>query len=261
MVPYQRNHFFTGRDSFLKKLSKKFRVNYNTSAHYCGRVALYGMGGIGKTQTALEFIYRSQTSYSRIYWISAVTQESLLDGYQKIGKRANIALAPDSKPISIAEQVLSWLKRTPNWLLVVDNLDNIDVVSTGNLDEPNIVAMLLPQSGPGQHTLITTRNPNADHIPAQALEVPLFEKSDSVDLLSALSGISVSPKSEEEKVAQQIAEELGNLPLAISQAGAYIKQISGSFGNYIKHYSEYRSHVNAWIPKGPRPYSYSVATT
>ena len=261
MVPYERNHFFIGRDSFLKKLSDKFRANNDESARYYGRIALFGMGGIGKTQAALEFVYRSQIFYNRIYWISAVTQESLLDGYQKMGKRANIPLAPDSKPISIAEQVLSWLKRTPNWLLVVDNLDDIDVLSTDNIDESNIVDMLLPQSGPGQHTLITTRNPNADHIPAHALEVPLFEESDSVDLLSTLSDIPISPKSEEEKAAQQIAKELGNLPLAISQAGAYIKQISGSFVNYIKHYTEYRSLVNAWIPKGPQSYPHSVATT
>jgi tetratricopeptide (TPR) repeat protein len=185
----------------------------------------------------------------------------LLDGYEKIAQRAQINIVQDSKGIAVAEQVLLWLKKTSNWLLVVDNLDDIDVLSTHNLDESNIVDKLLPESGPGQHTLITTRNPNADHIPAQAFELPLFQESDSVALLSALSGIPVAPQSEEEKVAQQISKELGNLPLAISQAGAYIKQISGSFASYIKHYAGNRSRVNAWFPKGPRPYSHSVATT
>ena len=190
-----------------------------------------------------------------------MTPESLLDGYEKIGKRANIPIVPDSKPVAVAEQVLLWLKRTPNWLLVVDNLDDIDVLSTQNLDDPNIINLLLPEPGPRQHTLITTRNPNADHIPAQAKEVPLFNETDSVALLSALSGITISSKSEEEKVAQQIAKELGNLPLALSQAGAYIKQKSGGFAKYLEHYTRYRSRVNSWIPKGPRPYPHSVATT
>jgi hypothetical protein len=261
MVPYERNRFFVGRDLFIKELRDTFQINSRPALRHFGRIALFGLGGIGKTQIALEFVYRSQTSYHRIYWISAVTQESLLDGYEKIGKRANIPIASDSKPVAAAEQVLLWLKKTPDWLLVVDNLDDINVLSTQNLGDPNIIHLLIPEPGPGQHTLITTRNPNADHIPAQAKEVPLFEEADSVALLSALSGITISPKSEKEKVAQQIAKELGNLPLALSQAGAYIKQKSGGFAPYLEHYTRYRSRVNSWIPKGPRPYPHSVATT
>jgi tetratricopeptide (TPR) repeat protein len=185
----------------------------------------------------------------------------LLDGYEKIGKRANIPIAPGSKPVTVAQQVLLWLKRTPNWLLIVDNLDDINVLDTQNLGDPNIIHLLLPEPGPGQHTLITTRNPNADHIPAQAKEVPLFKEADSVALLSSLSGIPILPDSEQEKAAQQIVKELGNLPLAISQAGAYIKQKSGGFTPYLEHYTRYRSRVNSWIPKGPQSYPHSVATT
>jgi len=261
MVPYERNRFFTGRDGFIKKLRDTFQINSNPESRYHGRVALFGLGGIGKTQIALEFVYRSQTSYRGIYWISAITQESLLNGYEKIGKQANIPITQDLKLIAVVEQVLLQLKRTPNWLLVVDNLDDIDVLSTQNLGDPNIINLLLPELGPGQHTMITTRNPNADHIPAQAKEVSLFKEADSVALLSSLSGIPILPGSEEEKVVQQIAKELGNLPLALSQAGAYIKQKSGGFAQYLKHYTLYRSRVNSWIPKGPRPYPHSVATT
>jgi len=228
-MPYERNHFFVGRDFFLKELCDTFQINSRRASQHHGRVAIFGLGGIGKTQIALEFVYRFQTSYRRIYWISAATQESLLDGYEKIGKRANVPIVPDSKPVAIAEQVLLWLRKTPNWLLVVDNLDDIDILSTRNLGDPNIINLLLPEPGPGQHTLITTRNPNADHIPAQAKEVPLFKEVDSVALFSSLSGIPILPESEEEKVVQQIVKELGNLPLAISQAGAYIKQKLGGY--------------------------------
>src|SRR5579859_578179 len=261
MMPYERNHFFVGRDFFLKELCDTFQINSRRASQHHGRVAIFGLGGIGKTQIALEFVYRFQTSYRRIYWISAATQESLLDGYEKIGKRANVPIVPDSKPVAVAEQVLLWLRKTPNWLLVVDNLDDIDILSTRNLGDPNIINLLLPEPGPGQHTLITTRNPNADHIPAQVKEVPLFKEADSVALLSSLSGIPILLESEEEKVVQQIAKELGNLPLAISQAGAYIKQKSGGFPQYLRHYKQYRASVNSWIPNGPRSYTHSVATT
>src|SRR5271170_1241301 len=130
MVPYERNRLFVGRDPFIEELRDTFQINSRPASQHHGRVALFGLGGIGKTQIALEFVYRSQTSYCRIYWISAVTEESLLDGYEKIGKRANIHIASDSKPVAVAEHVLLWLKKTPNWLLVVDNLDDINVLST-----------------------------------------------------------------------------------------------------------------------------------
>jgi NB-ARC domain len=258
MVPYERNRFFVGRDHFIEELHDTFQINSGPASQHHGRVAIFGLGGIGKTQIALEFVYRSQTFYRRIYWISAVTQESLLDGYEKIAKRANIPIMPDLKPVAVGEQVISWLKRTPDWLLVVDNLDDIDILCTQNLGDPNIIHLLLPEPGPGQHTLITTRNRNADHIPAQAKEVPSFKEADSVALLSFLSSIPILPGSE---IVQQIAKELGNLPLALSQAGAYIKQKSRGFTQYLEHYTQYRSRVNSWIPKGPRPYPHSVATT
>ena len=261
MVPYERNHFFVGRDPFFEELRDAFRTNSQPVSHHHGRIALFGLGGIGKTQIALEFVYRSQTSYNRIYWISAMTQESLIYGYEEIGKRANVPISPDSRPIAVVAQVFVWLKRTPNWLLVVDNLDDIDVLSPRNLDEPNIIHLLLPEPGPGQHTLITTRNPHTEYIPAQAKEVLLFKDADSVALLSSLSSIPIFPGSEEEKVVQQISKELGNLPLAISQAGAYIKQKSGGFAQYLESYTRNRSRMNSWIPKGPRSYPHSVATT
>ena len=258
MVPYERNEFFTGRDSFLEILYEKFWVNNGNSSRYHGRIALFGMGGIGKTQTVLEFVHRYQTAYGRIYWISAGTQDSLLNGYAKIGKLAELVFAPDSKPIEVAEKVLLWLKKTPNWLLVVDNLDDTNVLSTPPLGEHN---MLLPDSGPGHHTLITTRNKHADHIPAQTVEVPLFEEFEAIALLASLSGLPLDPNSAENEFAHKIVKELGCLPLAISQAAAYIKQVSGSFAKFVEHYTAFRSQLNAWVPDGPRPYPYSVATT
>jgi len=259
MVPYERNQYFTGRDAFLKRLFCRFRDP--SPAPYHGRLALYGMGGIGKTQAALEFIYRYQSYYSRIYWISAVSQESLLDGYGKIAKQSEIKMPNDFTPIEIADRVLSWLRENQSWLLVIDNLDDINILSTRNLGVENNVQILLPQCGPQQHTLITTRNPRADDIPAQGVEVPVFDKTEALELLISLSKNSPLPNSSENETADQIVEELGHLPLAIGQAAAYIKQVSGNFTRFLRHYREYRPRVNSWMPQGPRPYPHSVATT
>ena len=153
---------------------------------YNHRIALYGMGGIGKTQTALEYVYTNRDSYERIYWITAVDQASLLSGYQKIAIKAGLKSLLNLKPVEIAEGVLSWLRKEQSWLLVIDNLDDINV-ATG----------FLPQNGPQKHTLITTRNPNSAGIPAEGLEVPLLDAADSIDLLCTLSKIVIIPNSPE----------------------------------------------------------------
>lgn len=262
MVPYARNRYFTGRNSFLEQIFDKLGASRKND-RYPGRLALFGMGGVGKTQIALEFVYRYRSSYDWIYWISAASQGSLLDGYRKIAKEAKIKIPEDSQPIDLATSVLSWFGQNENWLLVIDNLDDINAISTNNLGLQNIVTTLLPMElNPRRQTLITTRNRNADNIPAQALEVPLFHKSESIDLLSSLSNIPVVPKSAEFEHAEKIVEELDHLPLAIAQAAAYIKTVqSGTFSKFLKHYADHRPRVNKWFPLGPQPYPHTVATT
>jgi tetratricopeptide (TPR) repeat protein len=215
------------------------------------RVALYGTGGIGKTQCALEYAYSNETYYDRIYWITAVDQASLLSEYQTIARKAQIPIAQSERnPIEIAQAVLSWLRAEPNWLIVIDNLDDIKVADG-----------LLPENGPRKHTLITTRDPNAPGIPAEPLEVPLLDQEDSVLLLSTLSNICLLPESKEMEDARGIVRELGYLPLAIEQAAAYIREVTGSIPAYSLAYQKNRRELHRWVPTGNRQYPFTVATT
>jgi hypothetical protein len=96
IVPFERNPMFTGRKDFLTTLK---RTLYDSAPKkYNHRVALYGMGGIGKTQTALEYVYTNRDSYRKIYWITAVDQASLLSGYQKIAIKAGLKNLLNLKP-------------------------------------------------------------------------------------------------------------------------------------------------------------------
>jgi tetratricopeptide (TPR) repeat protein len=208
------------------------------------------MGGIGKTQCALQYVYSNRTNYERIYWISAVDQASLLSGYQKIAKNVGLLKPPETSPLEIAEAVLSWLKQERNWLLVIDNLDDISIVKD-----------LLPETGSERHTLITTRNPNTKGIPAEPLEVPPLDDEDSLKLLSILSEIDITSNSAEKEQAEKIVEELGYLPLAIEQAAAFVREVTGDFALYLEEYHKNRMRVHQWIPEGNRQYSYSIATT
>ena len=203
----------------------------------------------------------TERSYNRIYWITAIDQASLLSGYQKIAKTTGLKYFSDLNPVETAEAVLSWLSQERNWLLVIDNLDDINVVSRNNLDDVNVVQKFLPPTGPHQHTLITTRNPHAVGIPAEGMEVPLLDREESIDLLSTLSKITIIPDSPESEQANQIVEELGHLPLGIEQAAAYVREAAGDFQTFLKRYEENRRDLHRWLPQGIRPYSYSIATT
>ena len=246
LVPYQENPRFIGRMQFLQTLKEKLSAKVSRRFNY--RVALHGMGGIGKTQCALGYVYANKTEYGRIYWISAVDQTSLLSGYQDIAKHAKLPGLQSATPVEIADAVLSWLKVEQKWLLVLDNLDDIKVAGR-----------FLPENGPEKHTLITTRDPNANSILAEPLEVPLLDPEDAIDLLSTLSEIDVAPGLEERKQADEIVKELGYLPLAIEQAGAFVKAV-GDFNTYSEEYKKNRQELHRWVPNGPY-YPYTVATT
>jgi Cdc6-like AAA superfamily ATPase len=69
MIPYDRNPYFLGRDGLLRQLRQKLQET--NPREYNHRIAIYGMGGVGKTQLAIEYVYRYEKDYDNIYWISA----------------------------------------------------------------------------------------------------------------------------------------------------------------------------------------------
>jgi len=110
-VPYERNPFFTGRDRFLETLFKELR---NKQPHcYNHRIALYGLGGVGKTQSALEYAYRYREDYAYIFWISGVDRAELYSGFEQIARLLRCGLSL-TRPEDIAKRVLLWLEGNEN---------------------------------------------------------------------------------------------------------------------------------------------------
>lgn len=248
MVPYQRNPLFIGRSLLLRNLKEALSAVVPKKFNH--RVALHGMGGVGKTQCAIEYVYSSVSDYERIYWITAIDQTSLLSGYQKIAKTTTLTGLQQASPSEAAEAVMSWLKREQSWLLVIDNLDDIKVAEG-----------LIPENSVKGHTLITTRNPHTRGIPAEPMAVPLFDIEESVELLSALSDIVIALESDERNQAEAIIKELDYLHLAIEQAAAYVREVTGDLATYSEEFTKNRKELLQWVSTGNRNYSYSVATT
>jgi hypothetical protein len=97
MVPSfcQKNPHFTGRKNLLKLLRHKlFDQKWEKSAH---RVALYGLGGVGNTQLAIEYVVTHEHYYTGIYWLTAVDQAELVSGYREIASKMG-CVSTDMKP-------------------------------------------------------------------------------------------------------------------------------------------------------------------
>jgi len=251
MVPYQKNPNFTGRSDLLAALRAKLCNVAPISWNH--RVALYGLGGVGKTQLALEYVFSHKDDYERIYWISAVSEATVFAGFQSIAERTQCVPSRVHLSLSdVAKRVLEWLNFQENWLLVIDNLDRIEVIDS-----------YLPEQAPGRHTLITTRYSYCDHIPAEGLKVGELGVEDATKLLllrSKLGAAGETPETEAE--ADKIVKELGYLALAIEQAAAYIRETLRDLFKFLPSYRKDRKTHHSKLSKANRIYyTGSVSTT
>jgi tetratricopeptide (TPR) repeat protein len=249
MMPYDSNPHFLGRDDLLKSLKDKLKET--KPKQYNHRVAIYGMGGVGKTQVAIEYVYRHENDYDNVYWISASDQAALLSGFQEVGTRTGCLVSADIQdPTAVAKSVLSWLRTQERWLLVVDNLDDVSVADG-----------LLPATDIGGHTLITTRNPDAKRIPAEGLEIPLLGRDDSIELLRVRSEITEDEIHSFNVVAADIVHELGYHALAIEHAAAFIRSTNLEIAKFLQIYHESRKHVLSRESTSKHVYPNSLVAT
>ena len=250
MMPYDRNPHFLGRDDLLIHLRAK--LEETDPKQYNHRIAIYGMGGVGKTQCAIEYVYRHEEDYGDIYWISASDQTALLSGFQEIGTKTGCL--PNGidglNPTKAAKNVLDWLRLQKNWLLVIDNLDDISVADG-----------FLPAMDKGGHTLITTRNPNAKNIPAEGLQIPVFGRDDAIELLRVRSEITEADVPSFGAVAADIVNELGYLALAIDHAAAFVRSLNLNITEFLPIYRESRKEILSRPSTSKHTYPNSIVVT
>jgi NB-ARC domain len=180
LIPYDRNPHFTGRIEFFDSLDAKLRDE--VEGKYNHKVAIFGLGGIGKTQIAIEYAYRSRSFYERIYWINGGDKVALVSSYVKIAGAANLCLQEQASPESVVNAVQLWLQGIQSWLMIFDNVDDITVVQG-----------FVPKVGAREHVLITSRDSNVAGIPAEGMEVPILEPEEAIRLLHLVSDIEISP--------------------------------------------------------------------
>jgi len=124
-VPFERNHRFTGRESQLAQLEEKLFVEDRTA-----KIAITGLGGVGKTQLVLELVYRTRKKYKNclIIWIPAINMEIVQQAYLDVAQKLRISGWEENKA-SVKRLVREYLSKESagQLLLVFDNADDIDV--------------------------------------------------------------------------------------------------------------------------------------
>ncbi|HZM80526.1 MAG TPA: FxSxx-COOH system tetratricopeptide repeat protein [Candidatus Limnocylindrales bacterium] len=214
-----RNPRFTGRDEELRQLRAQLRSGGTTVV--LPVVALQGMGGVGKTQLALEYVHRYRRAYDVVWWILSDDPRYLDTHLSDLA--APMDLEKGSTAVENRNLVLNALssgRPTDRWLLVYDNAD----------DMAN-VAPLLPKGGRG-HTLITSRTP-AWSDQAHAIEVNVFRREESITHLRRRLAETITAAE-----AKQVAEALGDLPIAISAAEAWLVDTGTPVADYLRQIHE-----------------------
>jgi MinD-like ATPase involved in chromosome partitioning or flagellar assembly/tetratricopeptide (TPR) repeat protein len=215
-----RNARFTGRESDLRKLREQLR-DYGTAV-VLPVVTLQGLGGVGKTQVALEYVHRFKSDYDLVWWLDCGQPQFIDASLADLGARMQDAFAITRAATANVEeatrQVLQLLgrgKAVQRWLLVFDNAEELEQVRR-----------FMPTAGGGGDVLITSRNP-AWKEETRSISVEVFTRAESVlHLRQRVPSITA-------KEADQVAEVLGDLPLAVATAGAWLAETSFTVSDYL----------------------------
>ena len=121
-IPYRRNLFFTGREDLLQELHDNFTKNKTTTPAQ----AICGLGGIGKTQTAIEYAYRYRDEYTVVLWVTA--DERLVSDFVALASLLGLPERNASKQSLALNAVKRWLEQHTNWLLIFDNVEDLGLV-------------------------------------------------------------------------------------------------------------------------------------
>jgi tetratricopeptide (TPR) repeat protein len=231
-----RNPNFTGRSRLLMELHDRLASHAATAV--VQTQAVHGLGGVGKTQLAIEYAHRFADAYDVVWWIPAERPASLTAALASLARRLGVPQSAD-----VAEMILGlWetLRQRDRWLLIYDNAEKAADL------EP-----YRPPAGNGR-VLVTSRSQAWGGI-AATLEIDVLDRTESVAFLNRRLGARPSA------VIESLAEQLGDLPLALEQAAAYMEETQTEPDAYLQLF---RDRAAELLKRGsPTSYDERVATT
>lgn len=240
-APY-RNRYFSGRVDLLAELERRLQQSTTLALTQ----AISGLGGVGKTQTAIEYCYRHRSRYDGgVYWVDASNPERLEASYGQLAVK--MGLVGDDVPMDKAASAFrDRLASQHGWLVVLDNAD-----------QPDAIRQMLPPNT-GGHVLLTTRASHPDLGGGEPLEVDVLSREEATEFLLTRSRRDPVERSD----AEELALALGCLPLALEQAGAYlVRHDSTDLRMYLSTFKKQRLKVVERQAPLQGKYAATVATT
>lgn len=206
---FYRNQAFTGREKDLLELARSLFHTPQAAAAISQPVAASGLGGIGKTQLAVEFCYRYGRFTQAVHWLDASKADGLPAEIAACGLALNLQPWPDELPGQVARTLQAW-REQPDRLVVLDNLE-----------DPRLLAAWLDQFGPVRLLVTTRRTRLPRSLGLRTQRLGYFKRQESRALLRWLA-----PRLRRTPVAEldALAERLYHLPLALHVAGLYLDQ-------------------------------------
>jgi TIR domain/NB-ARC domain len=240
-VPYPRNPNFTGRSDVIARLQKELQSGQAAAVTQ----AIAGLGGIGKTQLALEYCYREASSYRVVWWIRAESKETRMADLAALAERLQLAPVDEPNLSNSVRVVIDWLDRTPGWLMIFDNVER-----------PEDLEHLLPAAGRG-HVLITSRHAAWGAL-AKTVSLNVWTTEESTQYLRKRTDEDDTEANK--RAATALAEALGHLPLAIEQAAAYIEESKIGISTYAELFAQHQLRLFEGRAAQPSSAQRTIAT-
>ncbi|MEU3743724.1 MULTISPECIES: FxSxx-COOH system tetratricopeptide repeat protein [Streptomyces] len=231
------NPNFVGREDLLAQVREQLLTG-DTSAVLPH--TLHGMGGVGKSQIAIEYVYRYASDYDIVWWIPSEQPTMILTALTELAQRMGLNAGSEAnRAVPAVREALRRGDPYSRWLLVFDNAENVEAVRP-----------YFPTGGTGK-ILITSRNQEWDRV-ARTLSVDVFSREESKSLLRRRA------RDLTDEDADKLAEALGDLPLAIEQAAAWQAVTGMAVPEYLRLINEKIAELMLELVPSP-DYPMSVA--
>ncbi|KAM0209839.1 hypothetical protein ACHAQD_011016 [Fusarium lateritium] len=229
MVPFERNEGFVGREDILRLLLE--RIPPGTKPDACQRTVIEGLGGVGKTQIALETAYRLRDTDAScsVLWVPTVDSTTFENAYRDIGRLIGVAGLDDDKA-NVKALVRAALNDEDRgrWLLIIDNADDPELIFG-----PEGLSRYLPRSMKGSILFTTRTREVTERLDVHPVGVIKTAKMNREEAREMLRTRLMEGQVQDTASTDGLLDFLDDLPLAIRQASAYMRKTGITITRYL----------------------------